>query len=102
MRLIIDLCNSLGFCASYREAQLYEASALYQESFVLINNRFVQFVFDNADFNTGTLTGAGTFHNLGGISIVTPANSIQPRKSFLRLKAIPSEQDTTEIGEIKV
>ena len=48
------------------------------------------------------MTGAGTFHNLGGISIVTTANSIQPRKSFPRLKTIPSEQDTAEIGEIKV
>lgn len=28
-RKVIDLCHALGFCASYYEAQLYEASALY-------------------------------------------------------------------------
>lgn len=101
-RKVIDICHALGFCASYHEAQLYEASALYQDSAVLSNDPFVQFVFDNADFNTATLTGAGTFHNLGGISIVTPAASIQPRQSLPRLKSIPREEDIAEIGEIKV
>lgn len=69
---------------------------------MLTDDPFVQFVFDNADFNTATLTGAGTFHNLGGISIVSPATSIQPRKPLPRLKTIPSEEDTTEVGDIKV
>lgn len=85
-RRIIDICHALGFCTSYNEAQLYEASALFQDPAVLRDDTFVQFVFDNADFNTGTLTGEGIFHNLGGISIVTPASGIQPRKHFPRLK----------------
>ena len=34
---------------------------------------FVQFVFDNADFNISTVTGHGTFHSLGGLVCTLPS-----------------------------
>lgn len=40
------------------------------------------------------------FHNLGGISLLPPANSKQPRHP--RLKSIHSEEDIAELGDIKV
>ncbi|XP_050305594.1 uncharacterized protein LOC126742833 [Anthonomus grandis grandis] len=46
---------------------------------------FVQFAFDNADFNVNTLDGLGTFHALGGIMMVTPSESIIPEESFARV-----------------
>lgn len=33
---------------------------------------FVQYVHENADFDTNTIDGKNTFHNLGRIEIITP------------------------------
>lgn len=33
---------------------------------------FLQFVFDNADFNVATIDGLITFHLMGGIKCITP------------------------------
>lgn len=53
---------------------------------------FVQFAFDNADFNVNTLDGLGTFHALGGIMMVTPSESIIPEESFARKEKCNSSQ----------
>ena len=34
---------------------------------------FLQYVFDNADFNIRTIDGHGTSHSMGGIQCTTPA-----------------------------
>lgn len=76
---IINICNSLGFCASYKEAQLYEASSTFAAPVQIKPGTFVQFVHDNADFNINTIDGRGTFHYLGSIQIVTPKDGLLPR-----------------------
>lgn len=79
-RKMINICHNLGFCSSYNEVQLYEASAALQEPVKIKAGTFVQLVSDNADFNVQTIDGKGTFHNLGSILIITPGNNIESRK----------------------
>ncbi|GFX25092.1 uncharacterized protein TNCV_2752671 [Trichonephila clavipes] len=45
----------LRFCASYKEATLYEASATFATPPEIIPGSFAQFVHDNADFNINTM-----------------------------------------------
>lgn len=40
------------------------------------DSSYVQFIFDNADYNIRTLDGYGTFHAMGGVQSVTPASSL--------------------------
>lgn len=97
---VINICHSLGFCASYKEATLYEASATFASPPEIKPGSFIQFVHDNADFNINTIDGKGTFHYMGSIEIVTPADGIQPRRSIKRLKTIPPESEFVEKGNI--
>lgn len=46
---------------------------------------FVQFIYDNADFNTKTLDGLNTFHAMGGIQCVTAGAAFIPAYQFLDL-----------------
>ena len=64
--------SSLSFSESYKELKRLHDVILSsgKPSFDL---RFVQFVFDNADFNISTLTGHGTFHSIGGLVCTTPS-----------------------------
>lgn len=61
---------------------------------------FVQFVYDNADFNVDTLDGKFTFHNLGGIMIITPKSMVHPREKIERLAKIPTAEDTARVVDI--
>ncbi len=71
-RHVIDILHSLGFSASYGEVQKFLLSAttadLPSESEMF--GSFLQFVFDNADYNVRTIDGYNTFHNMGGIKYV--------------------------------
>lgn len=49
-------------------------------------NAFAQWVFDNADFNTRTLDGHGTFHAMGGVVCVYPDDAVKVSESTLRPK----------------
>lgn len=49
--------NSLGFCCSYDETQLFESSLLAHPQQNVYNNAYTQFVFDNADHNVNTIDG---------------------------------------------
>lgn len=57
---------------------------------------FVQFVYDNADFNVDTLDGKFTFHNLGGIMTITPKSKVPPRERIERLAKMPSSEETAK------
>ncbi|GFX61258.1 hypothetical protein TNCV_3407321 [Trichonephila clavipes] len=84
---VINKCHSLGLFASYKEATLYEASTTCATTPPEIKpSSFAQFGHDNADFNISTIDGEGTFHYIGSIEIITPADSIQPRQPIKRLK----------------
>ena len=48
--------------------------------------KFMQFAFDNADFNTRTLDGHGLFHVMGGITCATPAINITRDTPLTRIK----------------
>lgn len=69
-RTLIDLLHSLGLTASYNEIQCFLFSAVMAgipASQALADYSFIQFVFDNADYNIKTLDGHRSFHNMGGI-----------------------------------
>lgn len=66
-RKLLEVLCSLGFCASYEEVGLFEASSIMGPGPTIQPNAFSQFVFDNADFNTNTLDGLRTFHAMGGM-----------------------------------
>lgn len=76
-RHLIDLLHNVDMCASYSEICKYEASVTLHLSNEVHEEGFVQFVFDNADHNTRTVDGHGTFHVLGGVQCVTPASTVQ-------------------------
>ncbi|GFV62593.1 hypothetical protein TNCV_2528181 [Trichonephila clavipes] len=74
------------FCASYKQATLYEASATFATPPEIKPGSFAQFVHDNADSNINTIDDKGTFHYMGSIEIIAPADSIQPQRPIKRLK----------------
>ncbi|GBM42998.1 hypothetical protein AVEN_88601-1 [Araneus ventricosus] len=55
----------------------YETSMTMNTLSEVQDNVFVQFVFDNADRNTRTVDGHGTFHVMGGVQCVTPVSAVQ-------------------------
>lgn len=99
---IIDIFNSHGFCASYHETLLYEASVAKFDDVRLKNGAFVQYVHDNADFDTNTIDGKNTFHNLGRIEIITPASSIEEKRPVPRLHSLPAANTFVDDGAIPV
>ena len=101
-RELLDILSSLGFSENYSEVQRYENSVLDFESDPLSNvEKFVQFVFDNADFNVNTVDGKNTIHVLGGIAAHTPQLKCSiSDKQITRLKEIPKASSLEEIGTI--
>lgn len=91
-RLIIDVLNSLGFCASYASINLYEASAIMNCEKSVDESAYVQHVFDNADHNVCTLDGFNTFHSMGGICCVTPKSAISHQGDIKRLTRVPKPE----------
>lgn len=75
-RHLIDVLHSVGACCSYAEATNYVNCAVNSPQPTVDPSSFLQFVFDNADVNTRTLDGLGTFHALGGIKCVTPEKAV--------------------------
>lgn len=99
-RRLIDILHALGVASSYAETKLYEASILANCEPVIAETAFVQFVFDNADFNSRTLDGLGTFHCMGGLQCVTPADDVQFAQSVPRSKSLPSASEVAHVGHI--
>ncbi|GFU97887.1 mariner Mos1 transposase [Trichonephila clavipes] len=89
-----------GFCASFKDATLYEASATFATPPEIKPGSFAQFVHDNADFNINTIDGKCTFHYMRSIEIITPDDSIQPRRPIKRLKTLPPESEFAKKGNI--
>ncbi|KYN08456.1 hypothetical protein ALC62_00565 [Cyphomyrmex costatus] len=77
-RTLIDILYNLGFSESYTEISVFETLSISHEEPDVSETGFMQFVFDNADFNVRTLDGHGTFHAMGGIQCITPSDSIDP------------------------
>lgn len=68
------------------------------ENFSINTDSFVQFIWDNADHNTRTIDGFGTFHTMGGIISVTPFSAVSTKERLHRLSKILSAIDTGEYG----
>lgn len=84
-KALVDILCNLGVSVPYKEVLKYERSVTSEES-TRIEDGYVQFVFDNADYNVHTLDGHNTFHVMGGIACITPKTALQvednvPRKN---------------------
>lgn len=50
-KYLIDVLNSLGFCVSYSEVQMFESCAAVSNRTDFQNDMFVQYIADNVDHN---------------------------------------------------
>lgn len=75
-KVLIDLLSSMGLCASYHDIKVLETSLIMAPKSTLKQGTFVQYAFDNCDFNVNTIDGNGTFHNMAGIKCITPSDGI--------------------------
>jgi len=79
-KIAVEELHAAGFSSSYSTVINYEHSAAVisgseLENLNVTNGSFNQFMCDNADHNTRTLSGHGTFHGMGMImSSSTPIN----------------------------
>lgn len=102
---LIEALSYLGFCASYDETLLFEASILEEpDTHTCSPEAFIQYIFDNADHNTCTIDGKNTFHSMGGIMAVTPSSTVNSKRTIPRLSKIPSAVAIGKFGftELKI
>lgn len=64
-KLLVHILHKLGFSTGYNEAQLFEVSCMKSTPPTILSDSFMQFVFDNADFDVHTIDGFHTFHCMG-------------------------------------
>ena len=76
-RHLVNILNALGLCASYTQAQRFEASAISCGSLTVYENAFKQFAFDNADYNVCSLDGLNIFHGMEGILSISPHSAVE-------------------------
>ena len=98
----INALSFLNLYASYDETQLFEASILHDPQKYDLKDTFLQFVFDNANYNTCTINSYNTFHSMGGIMCVTPYSSVTSTRIIKRLNKIPSSEVVGKFGFIPV
>lgn len=113
-----NLLSTLGFCSSYDEVRLFESSVIMCDNEPEYIGAYCQFMFDNADHNTETKDGKGTFHTMVGANAVTPHNSISfdyyiekyhntlhmsdyDKKGFLELLTYDPPLDSNGLASIK-
>ena len=76
-KYLIDILNSMGFCISYSEVQMFQSNAAVSNRTDIDNfkdDMFIQYAADNVDHNLRTLDGHDTFHGMGMIAAVTPGS----------------------------
>jgi len=93
------LC-SLGSCAPYSEATLYESSVIAAGRVTVNEAAFIQYIFDNADFNTCSLDSLRTFHDMGDIQCITPASAVPNNSRIERSKKNMSAEKICASGYI--
>lgn len=104
-RMMVDMLHTFGMCCSYDEARRYQASLLAAGTpFPNNEEAFVQFVFDNADWNVSSLDGKKSFHSMGGLKCTTPrSNTSSPHVlNVLRLKHTPSADHIGSYGHVPI
>ena len=100
-KFLVDTLHQLGFSCSYSEVQKFERSAAVAQKTEVDGftpGHFIQYVADNADHNTRTIDGHGTFHGMGIIACITPrierASVIPPVKI--------TAKDLEKVGHINI
>ena len=68
--LLVHILTKLGFSTGYNKAQLFEAICMKSTIPTVLADSFIQFVFDNADFDVHTIDGFHTFHSMGATECV--------------------------------
>ena len=89
----------MGFCDGYKEVQHFEHAVISNDEPSYNLGNFSQFVFDNADFNVGTITGHNTLHSMGGIVCVSPPGEVTPTP-VKRLMKLSSANAVGTFGQI--
>ncbi|CAG4984765.1 unnamed protein product [Parnassius apollo] len=92
----------MGLSASYYDAQRLELSTIHHTEEPIPIGTFIQFVFDNADFNVSTLDGRNTFHSMGGIKCITPTNTLHASTNVKRLNSAPPQEEVGQMGVLEV
>lgn len=80
-RFLIDNLFALGFCSSFSEVQRFEENAAATAAPDVPGNAnmpgsMLLFAVDNVDHNIISLDGKGTFHGMGMVACITPANKV--------------------------
>lgn len=90
---LVQVLNSLGFCSSYDESRLLEASMVdCPQALEISGDIFAQMVADNADHIVNTLDGR-SIHIMAIISCITPASSVRSNRRIPRLSAALTAED---------
>ncbi|KYM97251.1 hypothetical protein ALC62_12065 [Cyphomyrmex costatus] len=97
---LINILSAIGLSASYSEVTRFERACINRPQSKVLEGSFSQFVFDNADFNTNTIDGRGTFHAMGGIHCVTPKTGIEAEKATSRTFEATSAAEIVKFGKI--
>lgn len=101
-RSLVDMLSNIGISVSYKEVLKYETSLTQNNLLKIDPNAFLQFVFDNADHNVRTIDGHGTFHAMGGIECVTPADCVHTDFLVPRPKNLPKADSIGQYGNMKI
>ncbi|KAE8743262.1 hypothetical protein FOCC_FOCC011142 [Frankliniella occidentalis] len=95
-RTLCDILHNMGSSVPYSLIQEYEKSAVLHSTLEFDADSYIQFAFDNFDFNSATIDGHGTTHSMGGMIYVTPKTGVPPQGSLPRLtpemRKIPQSQ----------
>lgn len=101
-RYIIDVLNSFGFSSSYSEIMNMQKCAAVEPQRKKLETAYIQHAWDNADINTRTLTGHGTWHSMGGVECVTPHSSAIVNGNLRRERSTLSSKELGRHGVLPV
>ncbi|XP_044004211.1 uncharacterized protein LOC122849544 [Aphidius gifuensis] len=99
-KLVIDILANLGICSSYYDTTLFEASCVMNPPEFNTGDSQIQFVYDNTDHNTQTLSGKDTYHCMGGIAIYTPEQEVTCEGKIKKCKTMPTEEEIVSVNTI--
>ncbi|KAJ8897358.1 hypothetical protein PR048_002704 [Dryococelus australis] len=84
----------------HQEIINFETSVTKNTPIAMDNDAYLQYVFDNADYNIKTSNGHGTLHAMGGIMCITPASASRATSHVQR--KITSAASTTNMMSLRL
>lgn len=102
-RYAVDLLYKAGFGTSYSNVQNYERSAAVckgttLEDGTVSENHCIQYIGDNADYNSRTLDGHNTLHAMGIIATISPSIHTVTRVPKIKV----SDKEIQKAGAIDI